>query len=247
MTPSRWRFAIVVIVSTGSTIADVASQDFNTVTIPVPDSLTAEIYKNVLNHAFPRRTAIWQQAGIPVCWENMSDGSPADRQLVQKAVADTWEAFSKVKFTGWAQCVLNNKGIRVVIEDKGWLPMYAPRTLYLGNLNDGKPNAMRLNFTFKKWGPTCSQNGEAYRQTCIRSTAIHEFGHALGFAHEQNRDDTPKECRTKQGPSGDNGDDIDLTPWDPASVMNYCRNIYVEDLQLSNLDKYALQTFYGKP
>ena len=242
---SHWAILLSVVI--GGTITNVGSQDLNSFNASANDPMYAEIYKNVINHAFPLRTAIWKQAEIPVCWENISDGRQDDRQLVQRAVAETWEAFSKVRFTGWAQCVPNNLGIRIVIEDKGALPMFAPRTLFLGNLNDGKKNAMRLNFTFQKWGRTCSAGGEDFRQTCIRSTAIHEFGHALGFAHEQNRDDTPRDCRTKQGPSGDNGDDIDLTPWDPDSVMNYCRNIYVKDLHLSKFDTFALQQFYGVP
>jgi hypothetical protein len=105
---------------------------------------------------------------------------------------------------------------------------------------------MSLDFTFRNWSETCSQQGDEFRRVCIRAIAVHEFGHALGFAHEQNRDDTPNWCRSKAAPQGSSGDVI-VTPWDPKSVMNYCYNIYRGDVQLSPLDVYALQRYYGKP
>jgi hypothetical protein len=74
---------------------------------------------------------------------------------------------------------------------------------------------------------------------------VHEFGHALGYSHEQNRFDAPGECaELKQGPNGDN---VSLTSYDPNSVMNYCNPVYNNAGKLSEKDIKALQILYGAP
>jgi hypothetical protein len=79
------------------------------------------------------------------------------------------------------------------------------------------------------------------RESCIRSIAVHEFGHAIGFAHEQNRNDTPGECAEKpQGPNGD----VMLTPWDLHSVMNYCNPVYNNNGVLSDDDIISVNKIY---
>jgi hypothetical protein len=105
----------------------------------------------------------------------------------------------------------------------------------------GLSGGMVLNFTYKKFKPTCA----ATLESCIRPTAVHEFGHALGFVHEQNRSDTPDWCTAE--------DDFDrgttyLGAWDDKSIMNYCNsNFYLQNGKLSDGDIKYSRLYYGDP
>ena len=99
---------------------------------------------------------------------------------------------------------------------------------------------MVLNFTFNEWGSICSQN-EDQRKNCIKSIAIHEFGHALGIAHEHNREDTPNSCN--DAPQGTNGD-VTVGEWDLSSVMNYCNPDLINMIELSDGDIDTINAAY---
>ncbi|MET0109510.1 MAG: M12 family metallopeptidase [Candidatus Thiodiazotropha sp.] len=194
-------------------------------------------FDRVDDRAFVLWGARWRQTGIPVCWENANAASETDRNAVRDAVKSAWEENSCLRFTGWEQCVPNNLGIRILIDEDG------PHAKELGRLLDGVENGVVLNFTYAKWSSSCTSS-EAQRQSCNKSIAVHEFGHALGFAHEQNRWDTPAECT--ELPQGTDGDTL-LTPYDEDSVMNYCNPIYNNDGKLSEYDKKGLHAAYCAP
>ena len=100
---------------------------------------------------------------------------------------------------------------------------------------------MVLNFSFKNWGEICAES-ESRRVDCFEDIAVHEFGHALGFAYEHNRSDTPDSCT--DAPQGPNGDLI-VGAWDLESVMNYCNPEYNNDGKLSQTDIDGLHTAYA--
>jgi hypothetical protein len=197
-------------------------------------SITKAQEKNISNRAFPLMAAKWPFNVVFVCWENPSGADHQLRSLVRAAVGETWESNSALKFLGWGTCAANTGGIRIKIEDSG------PHVKFLGKYVDAKPAGMVLNFTFNNWSPTC----KTMLDRCVRSISVHEFGHAIGFAHEQNRPDTPGECN--EPAQGTDGDTL-LSPWDPNSVMNYCNEKYNNEGNLSEFDIKAVQYVYGAP
>jgi hypothetical protein len=188
--------------------------------------------------AYALKAAIWEKPQIETCWESPRQTFTSQMSQVQQAITETWQQASKLRFTGWKQCPqtspVGQQVIRIQVDDSG------PRTLGLGNQLAGIEHGMLLNFTFLHWSPTC----QTMTDYCIKGIAVHEFGHAIGFAHEQNRPDKPGEC---QDPAQGSNGDLLLTPYDPNSVMNYCNKKYNNDGELSALDKDAVQQLYGKP
>ncbi|MEE9355283.1 MAG: M57 family metalloprotease [Methylococcaceae bacterium] len=186
------------------------------------------------NRGYALNAVIWGGLNIHVCWENFSDSTTENRRWVKDAVERTWEAHSDVDFVGWVQCNANhNHGIRIGVHD-----VHAPPfTLGLGNQLKGVRNGMALNFTYKNWARGC----QSYAQSCSEAIAVHEFGHALGFAHEQNRSDTPGTCLIE--PIGQEGS-TPVGAWDADSVMNYCNPDW--DLAiLSSTDIRMVRIYYS--
>ncbi|QRO02689.1 VCBS repeat-containing protein [Archangium violaceum] len=151
---------------------------------------------------------------------------------MQDAAEGTWGRVSAVDFVGWGACTSTSRGIRINVADTG------PHVKQLGSRLDGYVNGMELNFTFANWSPVC----QSQREFCIRAIAVHEFGHALGFAHEQNRPDRPSTCT--EPPQGSNGN-LMIGAWDLQSVMNYCNPAWNGNGQLSATDIAGVVQLYG--
>ena len=189
---------------------------------------------------YAKTSTIWSSKNIPVCWENPSSSFNNEMNWVQDAATNSWQSVSAVNFVGWGACNTGSRGIRIQINDEG------PHTQGLGSELNGVRNGMILNFTFQNWSPVC----QTTRERCIRLIAIHEFGHALGFAHEQNRPDTPtaqpgiNQQWCTQERQGSNANLL-FGRWDLNSVMNYCNPNWNGNGQLSATDIAGVQSLYG--
>lgn len=177
---------------------------------------------------------VWGRPNLTVCWD--TPGFATEKEWVRTSIRDTWEKESNLVFSGWGACP-SSADIRITISDEG------PHTEGLGTSIEDEEEGMVLNFTFANWSPSCASS-PAQREHCIRAIGVHEFGHALGFAHEHNRGDTPSTCTT---PSQGSDGDTHVGAWDLMSVMNYCNPTWNNAGQLSTTDIQGVRQFYGQP
>jgi hypothetical protein len=179
---------------------------------------------------------------IFVCWLNPSASNSRGRAITQQAIEATWEYHGPVQFVGWKECKPDSKGIKITIAD------VRPWSAYGVQAESATPS-MTLNFTFND--PQMA-GCKAISDLCIWSIAVHEFGHALGFIHEQDSANTPDWCVRQLGPGNIQAPDAALqakllTDWDEFSVMDYCFDIYKQRVQLSDCDIAAYRKLYGDP
>ena len=162
---------------------------------------------------------------IPVCWENPSNGviqgngftvaEPTARAWVRDVIEGQWSRYARVNFTEWDTCTSGTPGIHIRINKTEGSS--AP----FGTSGNGVDNGVQLNLYFNDRPADC-QATQANLQHCAQATALHEFGHVLGFGHEETRPDYPAggsgDCAKQPTPPGQTS----YGAYDIDSVMSYC-------------------------
>lgn len=185
---------------------------------------------------------------IPVCWEDPSAATDTRRNWVRDAVDSNWGHHGRVNFVEWDTCAAGDPGVHIRIAD---VRPSAPGGVTL----NGMTNGATLNLSFVAFGPSWCSASEANREACVRATAVHEFGHVLGFYHEEERDDYVAPPGTMPGDPCEkqffaNSNKQYYGAYDVDSVMSYCGQPFADPstwkVALSPGDVASLQRAYGR-
>jgi len=187
----------------------------------------------------------WDSAStIPVCFDNPTTENLAGRQMIEYIVKNSWEKVANINFDfKTTSCGSTTKGVLIKITDTVKMVCGTrrpkdpgrPGTCTYWNPNTKKAEYARvqLNFTFKNFkgvmAPVAVDTALRRKQInrMIFHYTIHEFGHALGFKHEDDR--VAGKDSAKAGPCQDDDGDLEMNGmpvsyYDIHSVMHYLCN-----------------------
>ena len=157
---------------------------------------------------------IWGQRDIPVCWA-VPPTTAGEAAWVQETMRGqrSWSTAGNINFTGWGNCAAGATGILLTAGVRA-------ATTYLDDRAPAGIATLELDFRDPIGNyPRCTTEATLSREDCIRTTAMHEFGHAIGYAHEHNRMPKPDGCTSAV--QGTNGDDV-YGDADERAIMGYC-------------------------
>jgi hypothetical protein len=189
----------------------------------------------------------WPRGRVNVCFRQTSPVpsftlfAEARTQIIS-AQQGSWEQAADIKFSFDQACSTRPVAYVNLVAVKDW-----------GGIAGVSPFGMQdtaqitLNYCVPSLGGNCStgSGGAVDRLEVLRSAAIHEFGHLLGFRHEHQKTTTPADTANwcdgalpanRNDPNqaqnhaflpetlSNNGISNYRGPYDKDSIMNYCRD-----------------------
>lgn len=204
---------------------------------------------------------------LVVCWENPAAANPESgelatasgalrREWVRLALKQNWERHARIVFTGWGTCQdeyralnpphtlgprrpgIGDENLKILITNTG-----QSQNAGHGSWGDHQKSGIRLNLH-------CTSGTNADLKSCITYLATHEFGHALGFYHEEERNDwptnipgCPKQTHDPANPWWPVPTPLTFGAPDRDSVMAYCSG---QPQALTAKDAISAQILYGR-
>ncbi len=188
--------------------------------------------------AIPAESRWPKPARIEACF--ISTAFPAEREVIQRAIQDTWLKWADITVTFSAPCPTTgtDRRVRIELENSGGSGSGASASLGIAaNRLPTEPRSMHISFSAE------TNVATGARVSQLQYYAVHEFGHVLGFEHEQDRRDNPElGTESSQYCQGSQFSGENITPFDRASVMHYC-GTYAGALSHGDID--GVVSVYG--
>ena len=178
-------------------------------------------------------STLWTRT-IPVCFAQT--GFATQRANTRDIFQDTWPRVAPIFTSGWDTCATSNPGGTI-------------RVTYQNDSNGSTTLPLGFNASSAENVTLIGNDGGAH----FRYEVIHEFGHALGFVHDQERPDNwdsngnPIYCSQIQAGVTSRTGGIYYTGPDNISVMSYCSTDPGGGFptRLSAADVLGLRASYG--
>lgn len=201
------------------------------------ESLTLETGATLWNPAVP----------IDACFLSDSDDLPTHREWIRTDIRKTWEYVTPLTVNWITPCPATGWLVRIGLasrpadgEEAGWAPGYGAGLGLSGAQRDERAHATANQGSPQIEKPSIKlylrEDLAATDRERVAYLAIHEFGHVLGYAHEQ---DHPDSTCTK----GQTSPQTEVTDYDSSSIMNYCTSN--SGGYISHLDVVGAQALYG--